>query len=76
MTDTIGATSDEYDVSKLLLPALRQYQQNDHDDLVAVYDYAETQKIVLELLKDLKNILELAESAVEISKSAIDACKT
>jgi len=57
-----------FNVSALLLPALRQYQHNDCSGFVAGYDHIETQKIVLELLKALKGSLEIAESALEISK--------
>lgn len=65
--------ADEFDengfnVRRLLLPALRQYQHNDCSGFLAGYDYIETQKIVLELLEALRGSLEMAESALEISK--------
>lgn len=69
MPEELANEFDEngFNVSGLLLPALRQYQHND-SGFVAGYDYIETQKIVLELLKALRRSLEIAESALETSK--------
>lgn len=69
MPEELANEFDEngFNVSGLLLPALRQYQHNDSSGFVAGYDYIETQKIVLELLKALRRSLEIAESALEIS---------
>ena len=68
--DTIsdGFDAEGFNVNALLLPALRQYQHNDCSGLLAGYDYAETQTIVFNLLKDLKKVLELADSCLEVAK--------
>jgi hypothetical protein len=42
---------------------------------VAAYDYAETQKIALELLKDIKKLLEISNSCLEISKDSLQIGK-
>lgn len=77
LNNELGTSSDGFDaegfnVNALLLPALRQYQHNDCSGLLAGYDYAETQTIVLNLLKDLKKALELASSSLEIAREIRD----
>lgn len=67
--------NNEFDVNALLLPALRQYKHNDCSGFVAAYDYAETQKIALNLLKDIKKLLEISNSCLEISKDTLQIIK-
>ena len=68
-TTSDGFDADGFNVNALLLPALRQYQHNDFSGFIAGYDHADTQKIVLGLLKDLKKALELANSCLEIARA-------
>lgn len=80
LNNELDATSDGFDadgfnVNALLLPAFRQYQHNDCSGFVVAYDHAETQKIVLELMKSLRDCLEISMSTCEVAKSALDVAK-
>jgi len=44
------------ELTKILLPALRQYQHNDCSGLIAGYDFAETKNIVGNLLLKIKEL--------------------